>query len=155
MTETSGPELRLVRRQGPAAHLYGLRIHWEDTDAAGIVYYANYLRFIERARSDMVRRAGIDQTRLLAERGLSFQVRRCRLDYLAPARLDDELEVWTRVRGLGGASLELEQIVRRGKLDLVKAAVQLACVHADGRPRRIPSDLRQSLRTLLETDTEV
>ena len=74
----------------PAAHRFPFRIHWEATDAAGIVYYANYLRFIERGRSDWVRGAGIDQVALLARQGITFQVRRCLLDYLAPARLADE-----------------------------------------------------------------
>ncbi|MDP6708593.1 MAG: tol-pal system-associated acyl-CoA thioesterase [Alphaproteobacteria bacterium] len=135
-------------------HRYPFRVHWEDTDAAGIVYYANYLRFIERGRSDLVRRAGVDQATLLAEEGITFQVRRCRLDYLAPARLDDELEVWTTLRRLGAALIDLEQVVRRGETDLVRAEVRLACVGADIGATRIPAPVRQALEPFLATIEE-
>ena len=132
-------------------HRFPLRVYWEDTDAAGIVYYANYLRFIERARSDLVRLAGIDQAALLAGDGLAFQVRRCEVDYLAPARLDDELCVETRLHRLAGARMEMEQNVLRDGAPLVRARVTLACVGANGRPRRIPPDV---VRVLAPTRTE-
>jgi len=138
---------------GAAEHRYGLRVHWEDTDAAGIVYYANYLRFIERARSDLVRRAGVDQRALLEQPGIAFQVKRCEIEYLAPARLDDELEVATRLGRLGGASLELRQVVRRDGVPLVDALVRLACVDRTGRPRRLPGEVRRALEPYL-SDTE-
>lgn len=123
-------------------HRRRLRVHWEDTDAAGIVYYANYLRFIERARSDMVREAGLDQTRLLSESGLIFAVRRCEIDYRAPARLDDELEIETVVEALGAATVDLRQTVRRDGEEIVRARVRLACMSRDGRPRRLPREAR-------------
>ncbi|MEE1554779.1 MAG: YbgC/FadM family acyl-CoA thioesterase, partial [Alphaproteobacteria bacterium] len=80
------------------SHRFMARIYWEDTDAAGIVYYANYLRFLERARSDLVRWAGIDQAALLDNEGVLFPVRHCEINYLRPARLDDEIEVRTSIR---------------------------------------------------------
>jgi len=135
-------------------HRFRLRVYWEDTDAAGIVYYANYLRFIERARSDFVRRAGIDQWALLTAEGLSFQVRRCEIDYRKPARLDDELEVETTIQRLGGASLEMAQVVRGAGRELVRALVRLACVDGGGQPRRIPGPVRQALRNHAGQETE-
>ena len=129
-------------------HRYRLRVHWEDTDAAGIVYYANYLRFIERARSDMARDAGLDQPALLARAGLIFAVRRCEIDYLAPARLDDMLEVETSVETLGAATADLRQSVRRAGEEIVRAAVRLACISRDGRPRRMPREARAAFERL-------
>lgn len=129
-------------------HRYRLRVHWEDTDAAGIVYYANYLRFIERARSEMAREAGLDQRTLLSGGGLIFAVRRCEIDYLAPARLDDVLEVETLVEGLGAATADLRQTVRRGRDEIVRAAVRLACISGDGRPRRMPREARAAFESL-------
>lgn len=138
----------------PEPHRYRLRVHWEDTDAAGIVYYANYLRFIERARSDLVRRAGLDQAKLLGEAGLIFAVRRCEIDYLAPTRLDDELEVETEIEALGAATVDLRQIVRRAGEDVVRAAVRLACISRDGRPRRLPRDARATFERLSREQRE-
>ncbi len=142
----STPRTRPASHHPPAsAHRFGLRVYWEDTDAAGIVYYADYLRFIERARSDLVRRAGIDQAALLAEAGIAFQVRRCVVDYLAPARLDDELVVETRLHRLAGARMEMTQTVTRDGDDLVRCEVSLACVGPGARPRRIPGEVRRAL----------
>ena len=129
-------------------HRYRLRVHWEDTDAAGIVYYANYLRFIERARSDMAREAGLDQAALLARVGLIFAVRRCEIDYLAPARLDDVLDVETKVEALGAATADLRQGVWRAGDEIVRAAVRLACISRDGRPRRMPREARAAFERL-------
>ncbi len=137
------------------AHRFPFRIHWEDTDAAGIVYYANYLRFIERGRSDLVRGAGVDQATLLARDGITFQVRRCVLDFLAPARLDDELAVWTTLYHLGAALFDLEQVVRRDETVLVRAEVRLACVGADGGATRIPASVRAALEPMLLTTTDL
>ena len=88
-------------------HVLPMRVYWEDTDAAGIVYYANYLKFIERGRTDMLRHLGIAQRRLQQEDDVAFAVRSCNIEYLKPARLDDRLDVWTRVVAAGG----LEPIV--------------------------------------------
>jgi acyl-CoA thioester hydrolase len=126
-----------------------VRVYYEDTDAAGIVYYANYLKFAERARSEWLRAADPDRTMAPKASGLVFVVRRCAIDYLQPARLDDLLEVETRVTGMAGATLDLQQIVRRGGTDLVVMAVTLACVNSAGRPARLPPALRAALATVL------
>ncbi len=130
------------------AHVVALRIHWEDTDAAGLVYYANYLRFTERARSNMLRWAGIGQTALLERDGIFFAVRNCELEYLRAARHDDEIEVHTTVTGMAGATVSASQIIKRGGTDLVRSRVRLACISRDGRPRRLPPDVRRVLATL-------
>jgi acyl-CoA thioester hydrolase len=131
-------------------HRFPIRVYYEDTDAAGIVYYANYLKFAERARSEWLREIGDEERRALKAAGLVFVVRRCAIDYLRPARLDDLLEVETRVTAFAGATLELQQIVRRGALNLVALQVTLACVNAAGRPARLPTALRTALATVLQ-----
>jgi acyl-CoA thioester hydrolase len=126
-------------------HRFACRVYYEDTDLAGIVYYANYLRFIERARSEWVRGLGIDQTRLRAETGIVFAVRRIEADYLRPARFDDLLEIETDLLAAGGARLELAQTVRRAAEALFAARVTLVALGADGAARRLPADLRARL----------
>jgi acyl-CoA thioester hydrolase len=128
------------------AHRFPLRVYYEDTDAAGIVYYANYLRYAERARTEMLRGTGFASSKLMAENGLALGVRRCNVDYRRPARLDDELEVETRVVRVDGASLELEQLVYRDDEVLVAMDLKLGCMTLDGKPARLPGDVRQALR---------
>jgi acyl-CoA thioester hydrolase len=128
-------------------HRFPVRVYYEDTDAAGIVYYANYLKFAERARSEWLRE--FTESASLKASGLVFVVRRCEIDYLLPARLDDLLEVATRVTGFAGATLDLEQTVRRDDADLVVMNVTLACLNSAGRPARLPTALRAALATLL------
>lgn len=130
------------------AHVMPVRVYWEDTDASGIVYYANYLRFIERARSDMLRVAGVDQHALLERDGLAFVVRRCEIDYLAPARLDDDLVVRTMIGETRGASMVMLQSIWRGAGELVRATIRLACLNRAGRPQRLPRGVTASLATL-------
>lgn len=126
------------------SHLFSLRVYYEDTDMGGIVYHANYLKFIERARSDWVRAQGIDQNRLRAG-GVVFAVRRIEADFLAPARLDDPLEVTTTLAEVRGARLTLSQQVALGARPLFRAWVQLAAIDlASGAPRRLPAELRQA-----------
>ncbi|MGI1662980.1 tol-pal system-associated acyl-CoA thioesterase [Palleronia sp. KMU-117] len=127
---------------GAAAHRFSCRVYYEDTDLAGIVYYANYLRFIERARTEYVRALGIDQARLKAERGIVFAVRRIEADYLAPARFDDLLEVETEVAAVTPARIVLSQRVLRGTTLLFDARVTLVALSDDGRPARLPAELR-------------
>ncbi|MGC9445896.1 tol-pal system-associated acyl-CoA thioesterase [Cereibacter johrii] len=126
-------------------HRFALRVYYEDTDLAGIVYYANYLKFIERARSEWVRGLGVDQVRLRAESGIVFAVRRVEADYLRPAVFDDLLEVETRLVETGGARIVLDQEVRRGEERLFAARVVLVCLGADGRAARLPAEVRQKL----------
>ncbi|MDB5410028.1 MAG: 4-hydroxybenzoyl-CoA thioesterase [Rhodospirillales bacterium] len=126
---------------GGDVHRLPLRVYYEDTDAAGIVYYANYLRFAERARTELVRALGFEQERLRRDTGIVFAVRRCSADYRAPARLDDALVVETRIIRLGGASVGLDQRVRRGDEELVLLEVDIVCLTASGRPARLPREL--------------
>jgi acyl-CoA thioester hydrolase len=129
-------------------HLYPVRVYWEDTDAGGIVYYANYLKFAERARTEMLRRSGIHQERQRREGGPLFVVRRCGAEFMASARRDDELVVATRVERVGAATLDLDQEVRRERASLVRLTLQIACLGPNGRPTRLPADVRTALATL-------
>ncbi|MBL8561076.1 MAG: tol-pal system-associated acyl-CoA thioesterase [Gemmobacter sp.] len=127
-------------------HTHPLRVYYEDTDAGGIVYHANYLKFCERARSEWVRGLGIDQRALKAEQGLIIVVRRMEVDFLRPALYDDALTVTTELRSLGGARIDLAQAVLRGAETLFTASVTLVCVGPDGRALRLPDDLRAALQ---------
>ena len=127
------------------AHRFALRVYYEDTDLAGIVYYANYLKFIERGRSEWVRGLGIDQGKLKAETGVVFAVRRVLADYLKPAVYDDALVVETRLQALGNARIDLQQSVLRDTQVLFTAEVTLVCMGADGKAARIPPALRAAL----------
>ncbi|WP_417515684.1 tol-pal system-associated acyl-CoA thioesterase [Minwuia sp.] len=148
MGEASG------RIQGDA-HLFPVRVYWEDTDAGGIVYYANYLKFTERARSDMLRLLGIDQRAMLdADDGAMFAVRDVTVEYLSPARLDDDLVVRTRLIALKGATITLEQDVLRAETVLVHTRVRAAFIGLGGGPRRIPPDIRTAMAGLAARDGE-
>ena len=127
------------------SHRFEIRVYYEDTDLAGIVYYANYLKFIERARTEWVRGLGIDQSRLKSETGIVFAVRRLEADYLTPARFEDLLTVETRLVEIGGARITLEQEVRRGETACFGARVQLVALSGTGRPARLPAKLREVL----------
>lgn len=115
-----------------------IRVYYEDTDMAGIVYYANYLRYIERGRSEWVREVGLDQNRMKNEDGIVFAVRRVEADYLAPARLDDELVVETWVESLKPVRMVMGQEVKRGDEVLFRALVTVICMTTEGRPVRLP-----------------
>jgi acyl-CoA thioester hydrolase len=125
-------------------HLHPLRIYYEDTDLAGIVYYANYLRFIERARTEWVRSLGVDQVGLKAQ-GIVFAVRRVEADYLQPARFDDVVEVRTVLQGMTGARIMLRQDIWRGDQRLFASVVTLVAVTDKGAPTRLPKGIRDKL----------
>lgn len=128
-------------------HVFGVRVYYEDTDAAGIVYYANYLRYAERGRTEMLRELGLESSMLRREQGIALAVRRCEVDYLRPARLDDELHVRTRIEAVGGASTDLDQtIVGDDGAPRVAMSLKLACMDDDGRPARLPDGLRRALQ---------
>ena len=129
----------------PAPHRHLVRVYYEDTDAGGIVYHAAYLHFAERARTEMLRAQGFDHVGLQREHGILFAVRRCTVDFLAPARLDDLLTVETQPLRLGGARMVLEQKVIRDETVLVVLEVELAVLgQQDLRPRRLPEAVRAS-----------
>lgn len=119
--------------------MWPVRVYYEDTDAGGVVYYANYLKFLERARTEWLRARGFEQTALAAVHGVMFIVRSIALDYRKPARFNDQLEVTVELRDIGASRIALNQAVRRGQEDLASAQVEIACVNtATFRPVRIP-----------------
>ena len=122
-----------------------VRVYYEDTDLAGIVYYANYLKFIERGRTEWVRSLGIDQAALKREEGIVFAVRRVEADYLKPARFDDLLTVTTELVEVGGARIVLDQAVLRGGERLFAARVVLVCLSEAGAAVRVPAAVRAKL----------
>lgn len=131
--------------ESSSAHRFDVRVYWEDTDGAGIVYYANYFKFAERARTEWLRALGIEQRRMQAETGIVFAVKRCACDYVRPALLDDALAVESRVTGTRGASIDMHQTVRREDTVLAEIDVTIACIGADGRPARLPPAIRHAL----------
>ena len=129
----------------PQASVYTLRIYYEDTDAAGLVYYANYLKFAERARTEMLRAVDPRYCDPTTSDGIAFAVRHCAADFIAPARLDDLIEIHTHILNVSGATFSLEQVIKRDGVDLVRLDVRLACINAAGRAARIPPELRMRL----------
>ena len=128
-------------------HTFALRVYYEDTDMAGIVYYANYLRYIERARSEAVRDVGIDQLAMKRD-GLVFVVRQVVADYLLPAKFDDTLTIETETTALKAATMQMFQTVKRGDQVVFTADVRVACMTTEGRPTRYPATIRQNLLKL-------
>jgi acyl-CoA thioester hydrolase len=136
------------------AHLFPLRVYFEDTDVAGIVYYANYLRFIERARSDMLRLIGVDQREALEDGEGVYAVAEVSVKYRAPARLGDELVVLTEIEEVRAASVLIHQRVMRGDRLLADARVTAAFLTPDGRPRRQPRSWVEAFERLLKEGRE-
>jgi acyl-CoA thioester hydrolase len=126
-------------------HQHGVRVYYEDTDLAGIVYYANYLKFIERARTEWVASLGVDQMALKAEAGIVFAVRKLDADFLRPAKFGDDLTVETALQTLGGARIVLDQVVLRAGERLFAAIVTLVCMTEDGHAARLPVEVRARL----------
>jgi acyl-CoA thioester hydrolase len=128
--------------------VWPLRVYYEDTDAVGVVYYANYLKFAERARTEMLRALGIEQSGAMKDAGLAFVVKRCEIDYQRPARLDDRLDVTLSVTKVGGASLEGRQAISRAGEDLAQLFLRLGCIDPSGKPAKMPADVRAQLEQL-------
>ncbi|HMA00507.1 MAG TPA: tol-pal system-associated acyl-CoA thioesterase [Steroidobacteraceae bacterium] len=118
------------------------RVYWEDTDAGGVVYYANYLKYLERCRTEWLRFLGVDQHRLRLDRGLQFAVVSVAVDFLLPALLDDEIIVTAELERLSGATISFKQTILRGKAQLIDATTRVACLDSGTlKPRAIPKDL--------------
>lgn len=138
-----------MTRSPQAAHIHPIRIYYEDTDAGGIVYYGNYLRFFERGRTEYLRAIGLEQTQIRAEHGLIFAVRSCDIEYLAPARLDNQVEVVTEITAIGASRLDMRQWVRHEDRLLTKARITVVAMGEDGKAKRIPDALREIIVPLI------
>ena len=139
---------RLIDIDGTRSHVLPVRVYFEDTDFSGLVYHASYVRWCERGRSDFLRLLGGDHRRLIDGSGGSepaaFVVRRMTFDFLKPSRIDELLEIVTRVKAIGAASLTLLQSVKRGETTLVEAEVTVVLISVSGKPLRISSALREA-----------
>jgi acyl-CoA thioester hydrolase len=129
---------------------FPVRVYYEDTDAAGVVYHTNYFKYAERARTEMLRQFGIEQGALRSATGLTFAVRRCSADFILPARLDDDLVVVTRIVDLGGASVEFEQEILRADIILVRLTFQIVCLGRNNRAHRLPSEFRAAFQAKMQ-----
>lgn len=136
-----------------ARHLYAVRAYYEDTDLSGIVYHANYLRWFERARSDLLRRLGIDQRAAIEAGEGAYAVSELALRYLRPARLDDDVLIETRCTELGAASCRMAQRASRGGETLVEATLRVGFITPGGRPRRQPAPWRAAFAAFMEETT--
>lgn len=135
-------------------HLLPLRVYYEDTDLSGLVYHANYLRFCERARTELLRQLGIEQRGTQESGGGFYAVAEAQIRFRAPARLDDSLVVQTRLAELGAASVRLDQAVCRGDQVLVDLAIRVGFIGPDGRPRRQPATWRQAFEDFYRKDAQ-
>jgi len=131
----------------PPVFTWPVRVYYEDTDAGGIVFYANYLKFFERARTEWLRAAGINQQELIDTDNAGFVVKSATIDYHAPARLDDELRLTLVIEKLGRASVQFAQKAYKGDTLLVEASVKVGCVDlATVRPRSLPGHVADKMR---------
>ena len=131
-------------------HLYAVRAYYEDTDLSGIVYHANYLRWFERARSDLLRRLDIDQRAAIEAGEGAYAVSEINLKYLRPAKLDDDVVIETRCTEMGAASCRMHQKAFRGEELLAEAQLRVGFVAPDGRPRRQPGEWRAAFTNFME-----
>ncbi len=129
-----------------ADHRFQIRVYFEDTDAGGIVYYANYLKYADRARTELLRTMGFESSTFMEKEGVGLAVRYCRADFIRPAKLDDQLEVATNVLEVKGASISLRQVIKRGGEELVDMEIRLACMDANGKAARLPDGLGAALK---------
>ena len=126
-------------------HSFPVRVYYEDTDTAGIVYYANYLKFAERARTEALRLSGIDQSDLMKEQKIGFVVRKCVVDFLKPAMLDDLLTIETRLHDISRVSMDMRQILRRGDETLVTMEIKLVVVGENLKLAKLPEFVRKAM----------
>ena len=135
-----------VSPSAPETFSFPVRVYYEDTDTAGIVYYANYLRYLERGRTEWLRALGVEQLRLAQETGLVFAVRSLNIEYLKPARLDDVLAVLTELTLPGRAQVTLKQRIERDGETLVEASVRIACLDTKKlKPAALPEEIRTKM----------
>ncbi|HET9810418.1 MAG TPA: YbgC/FadM family acyl-CoA thioesterase [Sphingomicrobium sp.] len=144
----------IARKDGGREHHFALTVYFEDTDTAGIVYYANYLKFMERARSDMIRAAGVDQKAELDSAGNAYAVAEVSIRYRKPAYLGDDLVVVSTVEAVRAVSVTIQQRVMRGADVIADAMVTAAFLTADQRPQRQPKDWVERFRSIATTGTD-
>lgn len=125
-------------------HKISFRVYYEDTDSGGVVYYANYLKFAERARTEMLREAGINQS----EKNILFVVKKVKMNLIKPAKLDDMITVESSIKKLSGASMGIEQIISRDEIIISEISVLIVCVNKNFKPTKIPSEIRENLNDL-------
>ena len=151
MSQQNWPDIsgRIIDDENGRRHVLPVRVYFEDTDAGGIVYHASYVRYCERGRTDFLRLSGVDARRLIdgsqSSEPAVFVVRRMTLDFKRPARMDELLQVETRVRELGGASVTLDQAVTRDGVAIFEATVTVVLVAVSGKPLRLGSVVREGL----------
>lgn len=136
-----------------ARHLFAVRVYYEDTDLSGITYHANYLRWFERARSDLLRLLGIDQRAAIESGEGAYALSEVNLKYLRPARLDDDVVIVTRCTEIGAASCRMHQTASRDGELLCEAQMRVGFITLDGRPRRQPAAWREAFQTFMNKDT--
>ena len=150
MTERQWPDLagRIIRDPKGQRHVLPVRVYFEDTDAGGVVYHASFVRFAERGRTDFLRLLGTDARRLIdgtdSREPAAFVVRRMTFDFFRPGRMDDLLEVETRVKELGGASVTLIQTITRAGIRLAEGEVTVVLISISGKPLRLSNAVREA-----------
>ena len=125
-----------------------IKIYYEDTDAGGVVYYSNYLKFLERARTEMLESIGLSNKKLLEEHKTLIIVKSCNIEYIAPSRLEDKIQIYSSIETLNKASFDVIQNIKKNDNLIVKAKVKLVTVNKDGKPIKIPSILEKSLKNI-------
>ncbi len=146
---------KIDRPQQGGRHVYPVRVYYEDTDAGNVVYYANYLRFVERARTELLRDIGVAHEYIKATWGVGFVVKSCAVEYVKPAHLDDQLEVVTTTKSVKGASFSVYQDVFRDGELLVSTDIRIACIDTDGEPARLPAEVKAAMTKFMESREEV
>lgn len=129
----------------PKKHSVDFRVYYEDTDAGGVVYYANYLKFAERARTEMLRDKGIDQSKLAENEGILFVVRHAEIDLMKPARLDDKLNIHTEITDISGVKINMTQKISANGNEVAVVKVVIASISKDFKPIRLPETLKKKL----------
>ena len=135
------------------SHSTDFRVYYEDTDAGGVVFYANYLKFAERGRTELLRSIGFENRDLFEREGILFVVRRLNAEYLKPARLDDTLSVQTTIKTVNNASFEMKQAIFCHDSMLFTMNITLVCVNSSGKPLRVSQELRAALAPYMEVES--
>lgn len=127
----------------PNEFIHEVKVYYEDTDSGGVVYYSNYLKFLERARTEMIDSIGLSNKKLLEEYKTLIIVKSCNIEYLVPAKLEDKLQIYSSIESLSKASFIMLQNIKRGNDSIIKAKVKLVTVNEKGKPIKIPSILEK------------